>query len=132
MTESYWGSIGNIEMVVTPVGVLKEQADKLGKLSEYTLSATVVTGEGSFPDTDKFHTTLCVRASGFQEFTLDIVSIYYTLRFYPLTLSNDLTRNAADVECVDENDFREKLRSILSSEETSMALKQLCALASSV
>ena len=131
MTESYWGNIGDIETVATPVGVLKEQAEKLGELSQHTLYATVVTGEGTYPY-DKFRTTLSVQARGFQEFTLDIVSIYYPLKFYPLTLSNDLVRDATDVECVDENELREKLRSILSSEETSTALKQLCALASSV
>lgn len=130
MTESYWGNIGDIEAVATPVGVLKEQAEKLGELSQHTLNAIVVTDEGAFPY-DKFRTTLSVRTGGFREFTLDVVSIYYPLTFYPLMLSNDLDRAAPDVECVDENEFREKLRSILSSKETSTALTQLCALASS-
>ena len=130
MTESYWGNIGDIETVATPVGVLKEQAEKLWELSQYALSATVGTGEGMFPY-DKFHTTLSAQAHGFQEFTLDIVSIYYPLKFYPLTLSNDLKRDARDVECVDEDEFRRELRSILSSEQTSTTLKHLCALARS-
>ena len=131
MTDSYWGNIGDTKTVATPVGVLKEQAEKVWRLSNYTLEATVVTGEGTFPS-DRFRTTLSVQAAKFREFTLDIVSIYYPLKFYPLTLSNDLNRDAEDVECVDEEEFREKLRGILSSEETSTALKQLSALASSV
>ena len=156
-TQDYWGNFQVTAEQLTPIQILKEQANALSKKTERRIRASVTTsalsdttrispltsGLSALSETDltnalskdtdrKFRSTLSVIVPSLDDYRLDIVTIIYPLgEYYPLILSDDLDDGAergGGVSCRNELIFRAKLRQILSSTRTTDTLNSLLAL----
>ena len=118
MKKDYWGDIADESPENSPKAILQEQAYLLTDKTRGELEATVASqGSG-----EKIRTTLAVAAPALN-YRFDLVTVYYTLDFYPLVFSDDLTKKRH--RCESEHDFRDRLKTVLSSQRTRKRLHRL-------
>ena len=130
-TQDYWGNFQVAGKQLTPIEILKEQANALNERIGQYLRASVYTNALS-DATRKFRSTLVVTVPSLDRYNLDIVTIIYPLgEYYPLVLSYDLAdgeEQRVESSCRNEQEFRIRLRQTLSSEQTTDTLSSLLSL----
>ena len=120
----YWGDILGTEPVDSPVRILQEQSDLLGHKTGNQLVGTVSTQAFQ----KRLRTTLAVTVPDLDNYRFDLVSVYHTYDYYPLVISDDLSKKRR--RCQSESEFRKALEAILSSEKTRKRLQRVLAAAS--
>ncbi|MCE2432213.1 MAG: hypothetical protein J4F29_04695 [Candidatus Latescibacteria bacterium] len=125
VTPDYWGDLQVTTEQLTPAQIIQEQASALNERTSPHIRASVTT----FGLERRFHTTLAVTVPSLNRYHLDIVTVIYPLRdYYPLVLSDDLgdpDDERSDMICNSEQEFRDELHQILSSNRTTDTLKSL-------
>ncbi len=128
VTPDYWGDLQVITGPMTPVQILREQASAFNEKTSSLIRASVATSALS-ATTQKFRSTLAITVPSLDRYRLDIVTVIYPLRdYYPLELSDDLANEydkQSEVNCHSEQELREELHRILSSQRTTDTLKSL-------
>ena len=118
MSEDFWGDIDDDSPPDSPKRILQEQAELLVKKTDGRLEATVASQGGE----KRIRTTLAVVAPTLN-YRFDLVTVFYDLEFYPLVMSDEIANKRH--RCASVSEFRERLRTTLSSQRTKKRLQRL-------
>ncbi len=122
--EDYWPTLLGETTVITPVTVLKEQAALLGRKTQNLIVGRVE----SRPEEGKFRHILYLMIPTLSNYRYFLLSITHDLSTYPLKI-NDATSSTA-ISADDLEDFRTKLKEILSSDRVKRIIETLLSYAS--
>jgi hypothetical protein len=122
--EDYWPEHLAEVPVITPATVLKEQAALLGQKTKNLIVGRVE----SRPDEDKLRHVLYLMVPTLSNYRYFLLSITNDLSIYPIKI-NDAT-NSTTISAEDLEDFRAKLKEILSSDRVKRIIETLLSYAS--
>jgi hypothetical protein len=117
--EDYWPTHLGESPVITPVTVLKEQAALLGQKTKNLVMGKVE----SRPDEGKLRHVLYLIVPTLSNYRYYLLSIAQDLSIYPLKI-NDAT-SSSSIYAQDLEDFRVKLKEILSSDRVKRIIETL-------
>ena len=140
MSENLWGELPESGQVRIPVTILREQATVLGELTENVLSARVRGLPLPTPDmpgtisSNRFVYAFDILAPAMQGYSVTLLYMAHDVGIYPVFVFNVLAHRGQDplrertVEvCKSEENFKEVLRQVLTSENVRNALRLLIA-----
>ena len=121
--KNLWGKLLVEENIRTPYVILKEQASILTEKTNGLLIGNV--SKSNLGGTDaRIRCTLEIKVPSINNYLISIVSIFYPVTFYPLTIRSELTDNSFE-NCDTAEDLEIKLGKILSSKEVSKIISGL-------
>jgi hypothetical protein len=123
-TENLWGSIPTAEEVKPPVTILREQAAFLGELTNKILLADVSVKR----DGTKLNFSLRIIAPALDSYTYVVLTAAHSLHIYPVTVTDRTNLEGGKYpvhECENESQYKEALRSILTSERLHRVITSL-------
>lgn len=136
-SESFWPDDLFKEKLVAPVQILKEQARHLSTASGRSILGKVVTsrvsqgGYGGYDrheddDTADVAHVFQLEVPGLGDYTFDLLQIRHQPRsLYPVFIDFYLDKERRDVECSNEDEFRNVMKNIFSSQETVSVVRTL-------
>jgi PHD/YefM family antitoxin component YafN of YafNO toxin-antitoxin module len=120
MVDSFWAKIPNVESLTTPYAILIEQGEHLAKATDGVLRGIVRRGNHASKIMHDFY----IEVKPLNNYKYHLLKVLHDVVLYPLTI----TQNGASIaECLNENEYRDALKAILSSEETSKIVQALLA-----
>ena len=114
-----WGDLSNLEAVRTPASILREQAQKLAELTDYTLNGDVTVGKYG----DRFQVTLRIVAPALNDYRLELIRVVHPIDIWPLQMRDVLAEE--DYEASSEQEFVTHLGEILSSAQVKRVIAML-------
>jgi len=120
-----WGDIEEVKLPRNPKVILKEQADAIGRKTKYVVRGKVIGSSELVKGSPSFRAALIIVTPRLDNYTYDLLLASYPLEMYPLKILS--FPHKLSYECNTEEEFIEKLREILSSEEV---MKTIAALVS--
>ena len=123
-TDNLWGDIPNTA-ARTPYTILKEQAQKLTELTQYTLSGETTQRDWS----GKFRVDFLIRVPTLDDYRFEILEVLYGITLYPLELRDVV--HQTKVTCSSEEEFLAEVKKSLTSPEVKNAISVLLSQASS-
>jgi len=125
MAQNLWPDVES-ESVLTPVAILREQADLLGQKTKNVVTARVTGGQASLYGvmTSKgFVYTLSLVAPALDNYAYDILRVRHGMQIYPVQVS-DLVRNK-ELQAATEEEFLAALGEVLGSPEVKNVIQVL-------
>ena len=110
MAENLWGGFPTKAEAEPPLKILRYQAALIETETDNRLSGRIVQSHLG----DRFNSRFLVVAPYLDDYELELLSVSNTVQMYPLTLSESVG-NMKSVECADEKEFVEALRTLLQS-----------------
>ena len=129
MARNLWPDIES-ETVLTPVAILREQADLLGQKTKNVVTARVAGGR-IMPGPSLIHIppgfayTLSLVAPALDNYAYDILRVRHGMQIYPVEVS-DLVRNT-HLQAATEEEFLVALGELLGSPEVKKVIQVLLA-----
>jgi hypothetical protein len=114
-----WGDLSNLEAVRTPASILREQAQKLAELTNYTLKGDVSVDKYG----DRFQVTLHIVAPALNDYRLLLIKVLHPIDIWPLEMRDVLAEQ--DYEASSEEEFVTVLGEILSSAQVKRVIAML-------
>jgi hypothetical protein len=120
MSESFWGEIPEAASVSTPYSILVEQGKMLESATNNRLGCFALkTMAGS-----KFLVDFYIRAPSLNDYKYNLFRIVYDVTLYPLSIIKD---GNYLMDLATEQDFKDYLRTLLSSDTTMKVVQALLA-----
>src|SRR4051794_33930512 len=119
--EDFWPSEFGTFDTTPPRAILREQAELLGKKTRGALEGVVTTS----PHGIGFAHNFMVVVPLLDNYTYRLLVVVHPLHFYPLDLQADVMGQT--YRCQTEQEFKEKLREVLGSQQTKVVINAILA-----
>ncbi|MBE2213588.1 MAG: hypothetical protein IAE82_06935 [Opitutaceae bacterium] len=120
--ENFWGDIPKKPNIRTPLSILKEQADLLGKLTDGALAGRVETHSNG----EMLNHSLGVVVSALNNYEIEVLGVRHGLRLYPTEIQ-DRIGDGKWRDAEDQESYIQVLRSILGSKDVRNVVEALLA-----
>jgi len=114
-----WGALPKMENIITPIEILKAQADILGEKTKNGLKGVLISGKGS---SELVQATLFMAAPALK-FKREILMIKYGMGIYPVYVIDSYAKKPK--KCDSEEQFEEAVKKTLKSDRVQLLIKQL-------
>ena len=124
--ENYWPTDFGVDVEITPLTILQEQAALLGERTKNVVEGRVQT---KVEDGMEFYHSLFLIVPTLGNYRYFLLSVRYRPAVYPIRVFDATTDR--EVEARDVDEFKEKLKAILSSDRVRKIIGTLLTYASS-
>lgn len=125
MRENYWPTDFGVDTEITPLTVLKEQAANLGQMTKNLVEGVVQTR----PEVNaEFRHSLYLSVPTLANYRYFLLSVTEEPKGYPVRIFDGTSDTSYEVQDLDE--FRERLKEILSSDRVRKLVRNLLRYAS--
>lgn len=109
--ENLWGNLDLGEPITTPAEILKHQAAFIGAMTNNVVQA-IVEPIASVPN---FRYDFNLLVAALDNYRYGLFVVYHGITMYPLSIITQYEQSAREIQCQNEDYFRNSLREILSS-----------------
>lgn len=117
--ENFWGEVGDLTGVRTPLTVLREQAAVVSKITDGSVYGEVSTGSRD----NELFAELELVVPALNEYRLAVVSIFQPVTLFPLRVYDEIMNQSHN--CADHEQFDALLKDILGSTQMKTILRSL-------
>ena len=120
-TENLWGSLDGFKKIKTPLSIVREQGELLTQATQGILEGYVKIESQA----ENIRFSFSIIATRLNQYRYEVLKVSHPVTIYPVVVLNTVERKRSWEECLSEEIFLSKIKSILSSSEMRRVIESL-------
>ena len=122
-----WGNLSTRPIVKPPRYFLDQQADVLRQMTNGLLVGQVSVAK-HVPQRNQFHVTLLILVPALDNYVYEVLTVVHDLSFYPACIGYDNGGDFEQIECQNEEEFKQGVQRVLQSASVRKVVNGLLAM----